>query len=41
MHAHTAISKKVVGRKAKSASQDSKVMRVVSNLPFAGKQSLH
>lgn len=41
MYSHTAISKKVVGRKAKSASQDSKVMQVVSNLPFAGKQSLH
>ena len=41
MHAHTAISKKVVGRKAKSSSQDRKVMLVVSNLPFAGKQSLH
>lgn len=41
MHAHTAISKKVVGRKAKSSSQDHKVMLVVSNLPFAGKQSFH
>ena len=41
MPAHTAISKKVVGRKAKSSSQDHKVMWVVSNLPFAGKQSLH
>ena len=41
MHAHTAISKKVVGRKAKSSSQDRKVMLVVSNLPFASKQSLH
>ena len=41
MYAHTAISKKVVGRKAKSSSQDHKVMLVVSNLPFAGKQSFH